>query len=35
MVGAIVALFFVGLIAGAIGRLFVRSPAQLGFWGRW
>jgi len=33
MVGAIIALFFVGLIAGAIGRLFVRSPARLGFWG--
>jgi uncharacterized membrane protein YeaQ/YmgE (transglycosylase-associated protein family) len=33
MVGAIIGLFFVGLIAGAIGRLFVRSPARLGFWG--
>jgi uncharacterized membrane protein YeaQ/YmgE (transglycosylase-associated protein family) len=33
MVGAIIGLFFLGLIAGAIGRLFVRSPARLGFWG--
>lgn len=33
MIGAIIALFFVGLIAGAIGRLIVRSPARLGFWG--
>ena len=33
MVGAIIALFFVGLIAGAIGRLVVRSPSRLGFWG--
>jgi uncharacterized membrane protein YeaQ/YmgE (transglycosylase-associated protein family) len=33
MVGAIIALFFVGLIAGAIGRLVVHSPSRLGFWG--
>jgi uncharacterized membrane protein YeaQ/YmgE (transglycosylase-associated protein family) len=33
MIGAIIALFFVGLIAGAVGRLIVRSPSRLGFWG--
>jgi len=33
MVGTLIGLFFVGLIAGAIGRLIVRSPARIGFWG--
>jgi uncharacterized membrane protein YeaQ/YmgE (transglycosylase-associated protein family) len=30
MVGFLIGLFFVGLIAGFIGRLFVRSPRRLG-----
>jgi uncharacterized membrane protein YeaQ/YmgE (transglycosylase-associated protein family) len=33
MLGSIIGLFFVGMIAGAVGRLVVRSPARLGFWG--
>ena len=33
MLGALIALFFVGFIAGAIGRLIVHSPTRLGFWG--
>jgi uncharacterized membrane protein YeaQ/YmgE (transglycosylase-associated protein family) len=33
MVGFIVGLFFLGLIAGAIGRLFIRSPRPLGCFG--
>lgn len=33
MLGFLFGLFLVGLIAGAIGRLIVHSPARLGFWG--
>ncbi len=33
MLGSLIALLLVGLVAGAIGRLLVRSPARLGFWG--
>lgn len=33
MLGFLFGLFLVGLIAGAIGRLVVHSPARLGFWG--
>jgi uncharacterized membrane protein YeaQ/YmgE (transglycosylase-associated protein family) len=30
VIGFLIGLFFVGLIAGFIGRLFIRSPARLG-----
>ena len=33
MLGSLLGLLLVGLVAGAIGRLLVRSPARLGFWG--
>jgi uncharacterized membrane protein YeaQ/YmgE (transglycosylase-associated protein family) len=33
VIGFLLWLFFVGLIAGAVARLIVRSPARLGFWG--
>ena len=33
MLGSLIGLFLLGLVAGAIGRLFVHSPARIGFWG--
>jgi uncharacterized membrane protein YeaQ/YmgE (transglycosylase-associated protein family) len=33
MIGSLIGLLLVGLVAGAVGRLFVRSPARIGFWG--